>query len=227
MNENKNKTQIIFIIFGAIVIIGILAVAIYFSSTSNKTSNAEVESQIQEKTQNIAEKFGTISAEILESDGKTVKSEYSQTVKDEYAVFQSKVAEMGEIIESKDKDQSLTADAYYEKLSKVVDEAEKLITALDGELHLNKADFQTTFTELKNLFDTITKKMVSGDGVHLVDQYKDYQAEFDSIRESVISLTDDLNGDDTKQEYYDNLTKKGKDIIERVRELAKKANVEI
>ena len=87
MNENKNKTQIIFIIFGAIVIIGILAVAIYFSSTSNKTSNAEVESQIQEKTQNIAEKFGTISAEILESDGKTVKSEYSQTVKDEYAVF--------------------------------------------------------------------------------------------------------------------------------------------
>ncbi len=227
MNENKNKTQIIFIIFGAIVIIGILAVAIYFSSTSNKTLNAEVESQIQEKTQNIAEKFGTISAEILESDGKTVKSEYSQTVKDEYAVFQSKVAEMGEIIESKDKDQSLTADAYYEKLSKVVDEAEKLITALDGELHLNKADFQTTFTELKNLFDTITKKMVSGDGVHLVDQYKDYQAEFDSIRESVISLTDDLNGDDTKQEYYDNLTKKGKDIIERVRELAKKANVEI
>mgnify|MGYP005977092615 FL=1 len=227
MNENKNKTQIIFIIFGAIVIIGILAVAIYFSSTSNKTSNAEVESQIQEKTQNIAEKFGTISAEILESDGKTVKSEYSQTVKDEYAVFQSKVAEMGEIIESKDKDQSLTADAYYEKLSKVVDEAEKLITALDGELHLNKADFQTTFTELKNLFDTITKKMVSGDGVHLVDQYKDYQAEFDSIRESVISLTDDLNGDDTKQEYYDNLTKKGKDIIEKVRELAQKANVEI
>lgn len=227
MNENKNKTQIIFIIFGAIVIIGILAVAIYFSSKSNKTSNAEVESQIQEKTQNIAEKFGTISAEILESDGKTVKSEYSQTVKDEYAVFQSKVAEMGEIIESKDKDQSLTADAYYEKLSKVVDEAEKLITALDGELHLNKADFQTTFTELKNLFDTITKKMVSGDGVHLVDQYKDYQAEFDSIRESVISLTDDLNGDDTKQEYYDNLTKKGKDIIEKVRELAQKANVEI
>lgn len=227
MNENKNKTQIIFIIFGAIVIIGILAVAIYFSSTSNKTSNAEVESQIQEKTQNIAEKFGTISAEILESDGKTVKSEYSQTVKDEYAVFQSKVAEMGEIIESKDKDQGLTADAYYEKLSKVVDEAEKLITALDGELHLNKADFQTTFTELKNLFDTITKKMVSGDGVHLVDQYKDYQAEFDSIRESVISLTDDLNGDDTKQEYYDNLTKKGKDIIEKVRELAQKANVEI
>ena len=227
MNENKNKTQIIFIIFGAIVIIGILAVAIYFSSTSNKTSNAEVESQIQEKTQNIAEKFGTISAEILESDGKTVKSEYSQTVKDEYAVFQSKVAEMGEIIESKDKDQSLTADAYYEKLSKVVDEAEKLITALDGELHLNKADFQTTFTELKNLFDTITKKMVSGDGVHLVDQYKDYQAEFDSIRESVISLTDDLNGDDTKQEYYANLTKKGKDIIEKVRELAQKANVEI
>ena len=227
MNENKNKTQIIFIIFGAIVIIGILAVAIYFSSTSNKTSNAEVENQIQEKTQNIAEKFGTISAEILESDGKTVKSEYSQTVKDEYAVFQSKVAEMGEIIESKDKDQSLTADAYYEKLSKVVDEAEKIITALDSELHLNKADFQTTFTELKNLFDTITKKMVSGDGVHLVDQYKDYQAEFDSIRESVISLTDDLNGDDTKQEYYDNLTKKGKDIIEKVRELAQKANVEI
>ncbi len=245
----NKKTKLIATI--SVIAVVVLAIVLFFVYMfTEKTSPDVSEEEIKTKVEDINDKFTTLSKEMLENDGKTIKSDYSEDQKKLFNAAMAKVSEMDTIMTTGKKEleeqlaekESSFYDAlrdylgldprisdeeneYYTTLSNKVDEIQKIITVLYNDLHTNKADFKTTFTNLIELFTKFTEVAVSGDKVTLLDQYKDYQSEFDELLKDITEIAKLADTDNANQEYYDKLAEKGKELTEKLKDLANKANI--
>ncbi len=228
--ENSNKKQnIILIITGAIIIIVAVIGIIYFYSSEKSPSVDKTvkEDEIKAKFQEISDKFTTLSAEMLESDGTTIKTEYTDKQKNLFNVILQKIGDVDKFMEdAKKDDSSISEEDYYNELTNKVTEINELLTALDNDIHVDSTEFTETFTNLNTVFNKLVDKAtVEGNNKTLTDEYKAFQNEYDKIYEDILSIYDDAKDDNLNQEYYDKLTAKGKDILNKINDFTAKANI--
>lgn len=229
MENNDKKQNIILIIIAAIiVIVGIIGI-IYFYGSDEGKSSAEKEDEIKKQFQEISDKFTALSAEMLEDDGETIKGEYTDAQRETFKAILSKIGEADEYMnDAKEGDSSISQDEYYDGLSEKLKEINSMLTALDNDIHTDSTEFEQTFTDLSDIFNKLVEKAtVKDDNKTLLDEYKDFQTDYDEIYGDILALYDDAKEENHNQEYYDNLTEKGKKILEKVNELIEKANISL
>ncbi|MCI8805330.1 MAG: hypothetical protein HFE59_05445 [Clostridiales bacterium] len=228
--ENSNKQQnTIFIIIAAIIVVaGVIGVIYFYNSGKAPSADKTVkEDEIKAQFQEISDKFTSLSSEMLEADGTTIKAEYTDKQKNLFSVILQKIGEVDKFMEdAKKESSSISEDDYYDELANKVAEINKLLTALDNDIHIDSSEFTETFTNLNTMFNKLVDKVtVKGDNKTLIDEYKAFQDEYDKIYKDILSIYNDTKDDSVNQEYYDKLTAKGKDIINKINDFMAKANI--
>ncbi len=227
-NSNKQQDMIFIIVIAVIVVIGVIGV-IYFYSSANDNPYVEKEKEIKTMLQETSDKFTNLSAEMLAEDGVTLKDDYNEAQKNLFNTIIQEIGEMDEYIEdAKKEDSSVSEEDYYNELAEKITNINKQLTALDIDLHTDSAEFTETFAKLSDLFNKIVEKATTeGDNRTLTDDYKEFQSEYDKIYEEILSLGDDADSDNINQEYYDNLTEKGKELLSKLNDFVADAGISL
>lgn len=233
--DNKTKKLIFTIIIAVIATVAVIAVIVaitYRSDNSGQVQNTEESAklptpeELKSQLSDINTSFSALSAEMLEADGKTIKSQYTKQQQDTFKTILSMISKIGTYVEGSDDDLTLNEDEYSE-FSKLIEDTRDLTMALDNDIHTNQAAFKMTFENLITLFDKLKTKMVSGDNETLIDEFKEYQSDFDEILKDTMALRQYVEEKNKNQTYYDGLTQKGELIAQKIKTLAKKANVSL
>lgn len=220
----KKETKIILMIVGIIVIIGVIAATFIFINKNNSDDAANPE-VIRAQLEDIQTKFSSLSNEIVSDDKKTLKDGYS---KEQQAVFDAILAKVGELDKFTESGKNeLSEEKYYEELSKKTTEIQDLITALDNDIHTNKVDFKTVYTELKGMLENFVKEAVTEDNKTLKDKFKEYQADFDKVLQDIMALASEIDEKNVNQEYLDKMTEKGQAILAKLKELGEKTGIKL
>ncbi len=232
MNNIKNmkkETKTLFIIIGIVIAIAIASAIITFTTNSkNDTIDLEASKEsIETELSEIQSRFEALSKEIVSDDNKTLKDGYSEEQQQLFNTILSKISDFETFITESKKNKNLGEEEYYQQFSEKVSEVQNLITVLDNDIHTNKEEFIKIYTLLGKQFEELKNALVSDDGKSLKEQYKYYQTDFDNIIQSIGALQPEADEKDQNQEFFDNLTKKGKDISSQITVLGRKTGIRL
>jgi len=230
MNSIKNmkkETKTILIIIGIIIAIAAASAIMTFTTNPQNDDLQNSKENIETGLTEIQSRFEALSKEIVSDDNKTLKDGYTEEQQQLFTTILAKIADFETFMEESKKNKNLKEEEYYKQFSEKVTEVQNLITVLDNDIHTNKEEFINTYTTLGTQFEKLKNALISEDGKSLKEQYKSYQTDFDNLLQSIGSLQPEADSKNQNQQYYDNLTEKGKAISTKITELAKKVNISL